>query len=96
MLSSKPPKYNPGYYSLNNVGLLQIEHRSPNSYLVSLVYSYGKGAAAGALALGGSIESVVIPTNKFEIIINTYGKELIPIPNSKAEVLELLYGSKSA
>ena len=82
-------KFQPGYYLLNNTALIKLSFNpyTNTDYLVELLYS------APQVQLGLSSAGTVIDFKKFESIINTYGKELIPVDPTKAEVVSLIYGS---
>lgn len=80
-------KYKPGYYVLNNTAIIEINLKDEVNYSISLV------VADPAIRLPLNSAGTVISFNKFESIVNTYGKELIPIDPTKAEIMSLLYGS---
>lgn len=77
----------PGTYLLTNTAILEINVLAAQQYEVKLVFAHP------SVRLPLSSAGTVISFNKFESIINTYGKELIPVDPTKAEIVSLLYGT---
>lgn len=80
-------KIQPGTYLLNNTAILEIGIKDGFQYVINLLYAHPD------VRLPLSSAGTVIDFKKFESIINTYGKELIPVDPTKAEVVSLIYGS---
>lgn len=80
-------KYSPGCYLLQNVAILEVGLKDDRQYVVNLLFSNP------TLRLAFGSAGTVIDFDKFESIVATYGKELIPVDEKKAEIVGLLYGS---
>lgn len=86
-MENNTPKFSPGYYLLNNTAVIELEMEGASMYSVNLLYSSPKVRLP--LASAGT----VIDCKQFESIINTYGKEFIPVDRTKAEIVGMLYGT---
>lgn len=80
-------KFQSGCYLLQNVAIIELSVENDTQYSVKMLFSN----PTLRLALGSA--GTVIDFDKFESIVNTYGKELIPVDSTKAEIVGLLYGS---
>lgn len=80
-------KIKPGTYLLTNTAIIEVAILAASQYEVKLVYAHPD------IRLPLSSAGTVLDFNKFESIINTYGKELIPVDPTKAEVVSLIYGT---
>lgn len=82
-------KFKPGTYLLTNTAILEIGIKDSRQYVINLVYCHPD------VKLPLSSAGTVLDFRQFESIIFTYGKELIPVDPTKAEVVSLIYGTNS-